>query len=42
MYMTTWGVERVGVVNVDSPIPESLLQEIRSCPSIRFARVVQL
>ena len=32
----------VGVVNVDSQIPESLLQEIYSCPSIRFARVVQL
>ena len=32
----------VGVVNVDSEIPESLLQGIRSCPSIRFARVVHL
>lgn len=32
----------VGVVNVDSPISESVLQQIRSCPSIQFARVVQL
>ncbi|MBM3801915.1 MAG: phosphoglycerate dehydrogenase [Acidimicrobiia bacterium] len=34
--------QAVGVVNVDSEVPERLLQEIRSCPSIRFARVVQL
>ena len=32
----------VGVVNVDSQISESLLEEILSCPSIRFARVVHL
>jgi D-3-phosphoglycerate dehydrogenase len=32
----------VGVVNVDSQISEELLQQIRGCPSIRFARVVQL
>ncbi len=32
----------VGVVNVDSRISESLLGQIRSCPSIQFARVVQL
>jgi D-3-phosphoglycerate dehydrogenase len=34
--------QAVGVVNVDSEVPERLLQEIRSCPSIRFARVVRL
>jgi D-3-phosphoglycerate dehydrogenase len=32
----------VGVVNVDSQISEDLLEHIRRCPSIRFARVVQL
>ncbi|MEW5975507.1 MAG: phosphoglycerate dehydrogenase [Acidobacteriota bacterium] len=32
----------VGVVNVDSPISEDLLNRIRSCPSIQFATVVQL
>ena len=32
----------VGVVNVDSQISEELLEHIRRCPSIRFARVVQL
>jgi D-3-phosphoglycerate dehydrogenase len=32
----------VGVVNVDSQISESLLEEILSCPSIGFARVVHL
>jgi D-3-phosphoglycerate dehydrogenase len=32
----------VGVVNVDSQISESILRQIHSCPSIQFARVVQL
>jgi D-3-phosphoglycerate dehydrogenase len=32
----------VGVVNVDSQISDLLLTQIRSCPSIQFARVVQL
>jgi D-3-phosphoglycerate dehydrogenase len=32
----------VGVVNVDNQISEDLLEHIRRCPSIRFARVVQL
>jgi D-3-phosphoglycerate dehydrogenase len=32
----------VGVVNVDSQISEDVLQQIHRCPSIRFARVVQL
>jgi len=32
----------VGVVNVDSAIGETVLQQIRGCSSIRFARVVQL
>lgn len=32
----------VGVVNVDNRISESLLRQIRACPSIQFARVVQL
>ncbi len=32
----------VGVVNVDSPISETVLQQIRGCSSIRFARVVRL
>ena len=32
----------VGVVNVDSAITEAVLQQIRGCPSIRFARVVRL
>ncbi len=32
----------VGVVNVDSQISDDLLEHIRRCPSIRFARVVQL
>ncbi|MFN8006843.1 MAG: phosphoglycerate dehydrogenase [Terriglobia bacterium] len=32
----------VGVVNVDSKILDPLLTEIRACPSIQFARVVQL
>jgi len=32
----------VGVVNVDSRISDDLLEHIRHCPSIRFARVVQL
>jgi len=32
----------VGVVNVDSPISETLLSQIHACPSIQFARVVQL
>ena len=32
----------VGVVNVDSPIHEALLNQIRACSSIQFARVVQL
>jgi hypothetical protein len=32
----------VGVVNVDSQISQQWLHSIRACPSIRFARVVQL
>jgi D-3-phosphoglycerate dehydrogenase len=32
----------VGVVNADSPISETLLAQIRSCPSIQYACVVQL
>src|SRR5262245_18852646 len=36
------GEHAVGVVNVDSGIPESLLEMIRSYSNIRFARVVQL
>ncbi len=32
----------VGVVNVDSAISDALLQQILGCPSILFARVVQL
>jgi D-3-phosphoglycerate dehydrogenase len=32
----------VGVVNVDNEIAEEVLAQIRSCPSIRFARVIQL
>jgi D-3-phosphoglycerate dehydrogenase len=32
----------VGVVNVDSAISEKVLQQIRDCSSIRFARVVRL
>lgn len=32
----------VGVVNADSPISKTLLAQIRSCPSIQYARVVQL
>jgi D-3-phosphoglycerate dehydrogenase len=32
----------VGVVNVDDEISEDVLRQIHSCPSIRFARLVQL
>jgi D-3-phosphoglycerate dehydrogenase / 2-oxoglutarate reductase len=32
----------VGVVNVDSEISEDVLRQIHSCPSIQFARLVQL
>jgi D-3-phosphoglycerate dehydrogenase len=32
----------VGVVNVDNEIREDVLRQIHSCPSIRFARLVQL
>ena len=32
----------VGVVNVDSEITEGILHQIHACPSILFARVVQL
>ena len=32
----------VGVVNVDNPIRETLLTQIRACSSIQFSRVVQL
>lgn len=32
----------VGVVNVDSPISGKLLDQIRSCPSILFSRVIHL
>jgi D-3-phosphoglycerate dehydrogenase len=32
----------VGVVNVDNEISEDVLRQIHSCPSIRFARLVQL
>ena len=32
----------VGVVNVDSEISEEVLRQIHACPSIQFARVVEL
>jgi D-3-phosphoglycerate dehydrogenase len=32
----------VGVVNVDNEINDEVLRQIRACPSIQFARVVQL
>jgi D-3-phosphoglycerate dehydrogenase len=38
----TPGGEALGLVNVDSPIPESALDELRALPAIRTARVVEV
>jgi len=32
----------VGVVNSDAPIPEEVLEEVRSIPAVRFAEVISL
>jgi len=32
----------LGLVNVDSPIPDQVLDEIRAVPAIRAARVVEI
>ncbi len=34
--------EALGLVNVDSPIPEDVLNELRSIPAIRVAKVVEV
>ncbi|MBI4481746.1 MAG: phosphoglycerate dehydrogenase [Acidobacteria bacterium] len=34
--------EAVGIVNVDSPVPDGVLEELRAIPAIRFARVVRV
>ena len=34
--------EAVGVVNVDNWVSDELLRKICHCPSIRFARIIQL
>ena len=34
--------EALGLVNVDSPVPPKVLEEIRSVPAIRMARVVEI
>jgi D-3-phosphoglycerate dehydrogenase / 2-oxoglutarate reductase len=36
------GGDALGLVNVDSPIPEAVLNELRSIPAIRTAKVVQV
>jgi D-3-phosphoglycerate dehydrogenase len=34
--------EAIGLVNVDNPIPEAVLTEIRAIPAVRVARVVSI
>jgi D-3-phosphoglycerate dehydrogenase len=34
--------EALGLVNVDNPVPESVLAEIRAIPAVRAARVVEI
>jgi D-3-phosphoglycerate dehydrogenase len=34
--------EAIGLVNVDNPIPEAVLTEIRAIPAVRFARTVEV
>ncbi len=34
--------EAIGLVNVDSPIPPDVINEIRSIPAVRVARVVEI
>lgn len=36
------GGDALGLVNVDSPVPESVLNELRSIPAVRAAKVVQV
>jgi D-3-phosphoglycerate dehydrogenase len=38
----TPGGEALGLVNVDSPIPESALDELRALPAIRAVKVVEV
>jgi D-3-phosphoglycerate dehydrogenase / 2-oxoglutarate reductase len=38
----TPGGDALGLVNVDSPIPESVLEELRAIPAIRTAKVVEV